>query len=534
MQCRDLLDSVSEIIFTTDLQGALLFVNRAGINLFRAPGQENKNRSYWEVVAAESQEKARHLFKLTKDQTEAGPIILECLSFDNRSIQLEVRTRLLQRQGRPIGIQGVARDVTCDMESKERRTDLAFERGLLRALLDNTPDRIYFKDRQSRFLRVNKEMAKRFSVTEQEAVGKSDFDFFTREHAQPAYDDEQQIIRSGEPVIGRIEKETFSIGKTNWVLTCKMPLLDEAGNIVGTFGISKDINDIKEAEANLEKVHKQLVDASRQAGMAEVATSVLHNVGNVLNSVNISASMIEDQIKTSKIANIGRVSNLMFQHSQDIGDFMSHDPKGLQLPGYLSQLSEHLNREQASILKEIHDLKANVEHIKEIVAMQQNYAKVGGVTERIKAVELAEDSLRINAGALVRHDVKLIKDYLDPQVEVEVEKHKVLQILVNLIRNAKYACDEMPGKEKTLTVRIAKDPANQRVRIQVADTGVGIPPENITRIFNHGFTTRKQGHGFGLHSSALAAKELGGSLTAFSEGTGKGATFTLDLPMPKL
>jgi len=136
--------------------------------------------------------------------------------------------------------------------------------------------------------------------------------------------------------------------------------------------------------------------------------------------------------------------------------------------------------------------------------------------------------LRMNSAALVRHQVQVIRDYDASAPHITVEKHKVLQILVNLIRNAKYACDESGRPDKHLTVRVTN--GDGRVRIVLADNGVGIPPENMTRIFNHGFTTRKDGHGFGLHSGILAARELGGSLNAHSDGPGRGATFTLELP----
>jgi C4-dicarboxylate-specific signal transduction histidine kinase len=161
--------------------------------------------------------------------------------------------------------------------------------------------------------------------------------------------------------------------------------------------------------------------------------------------------------------------------------------------------------------------------------MQQNYARVAGLTETIKVTDLVEDALQMNLDALARHDVKIIREF-DPQIpEITVEKHKVLQVLVNLVRNAKYACDESGKKEKCMTVRVAN--GDDRVRISVIDNGVGIAPENLTKIFNHGFTTKKEGHGFGLHSGALAAKDMGGALRAQSEGAGKGATFTLELPL---
>jgi signal transduction histidine kinase len=274
--------------------------------------------------------------------------------------------------------------------------------------------------------------------------------------------------------------------------------------------------------------HQKLMDVSRQAGMAEVATSVLHNVGNVLNSVNVSATLVAENTKKSQVHYLDKIVTLLHEHAADLGRFLTSDPKGRLLPGFLSQVAGQLVNEQHSAISELELLRQNIEHIKDIVAMQQSYAKISGVTETVKVTELVEDAVRMNAGALARHEVKLIREYSDVP-PIVVEKHKVLQILVNLIRNAKYACDDSGRPDKQLKLRVA--PTDHGVEIAVMDNGVGIPPENLARIFNFGFTTRKGGHGFGLHSGALAAKEMGGSLVAQSEGHGLGATFTIILPL---
>jgi signal transduction histidine kinase len=281
--------------------------------------------------------------------------------------------------------------------------------------------------------------------------------------------------------------------------------------------------------AELEQSHKQLLQVSRQAGMAEVATNVLHNVGNVLNSINISSGVISDRLRNSKHGNILKVANLFDEHSQDLANFLAKDVKGRQLPDFLKRLGVQLATDNQAILDEVSSLAKNVDHINDIVATQQTYARIAGVTETVRVTDLIEDAVRMNASALARHDVRFYREYDDHVPEITVEKHKVLQILVNLIRNAKYACDESGSADKKLTARVVN--GNDRVRISLSDNGVGVPPENLDRIFNHGFTTRKDGHGFGLHSGALAAKEMGGSLTVFSEGTGRGATFTLELPV---
>ncbi|MFA6289770.1 MAG: PAS domain S-box protein [Opitutaceae bacterium] len=315
-------------------------------------------------------------------------------------------------------------------------------------------------------------------------------------------------------------------GRKIWVEVHESPVV-VSGKAVGMVGALTDITGRKQAELDLETLHKRLLDVSRQAGMAEVATGVLHNVGNVLNSVNVSATLVADQVRRSKVPNVGKLSDLLHQHRADLGGYLTTDPKGKIIPAYLVTLAAELSKEQATIIAELDSLHKNIGHIKDIVAMQQSYAKTSGVVETVSIPDLIEDALRMNAGSLARHDVDVAREYLARPV-VTLEKNKALQILVNLVRNAKYACDESGRIDKLLTIRITAD--DHDVSIAVIDNGVGIPSGNLNQIFAHGFTTRKHGHGFGLHSGALAAKELGGSLTAHSDGPGLGATFILRLP----
>jgi PAS domain S-box-containing protein len=459
----------------------------------------------------------------------------------------------LDESGQVTGSVGILLDIT---ERKEVEAELAYQRDLLGTLMNHSPDSIYFKDRQSRYVRLSRseiESLRRVALShyrdahpadredslpphlgsveefEKFVIGKSDADIYGRDRAGAFGHDEAEIMRTGQPIIGKTEKTVCPDGHVVWLLTTKVPWRDQQGNIIGTFGTSKSISELKEAEMKIEDVHKQLLETSRQAGMAEVASSVLHNVGNVLNSVNTSASVVANRLKNSKVDGVARVAELLEQNRGNLTEFLSTGDRADQVVGFLKSLAQHLLAEQAAALGELRELTQNIEHIKEIVAMQQSYAKVSGVTERVNPTELVEDALRMNAGALARHEVQLAREY-DPQLsEITVEKHKVLQILVNLIRNAKYACDESGRPEKRLTMRVTN--RDGRIHIAVADNGVGITPENLARIFHHGFTTRKGGHGFGLHSGTLAAKELGGSLTVHSEGAGRGAEFTLDLPL---
>ncbi|HEX8704122.1 MAG TPA: ATP-binding protein, partial [Myxococcaceae bacterium] len=277
----------------------------------------------------------------------------------------------------------------------------------------------------------------------------------------------------------------------------------------------------------LKEVHRQLVQSARQAGMAEIATNVLHNVGNVLNSVQTAAGLARDRAHELKLEQVGRFAGLLEEHRENLGDFLQSE-RGRKAMPFLSRLSQNLVKERNELVSLLEDVNRYTEHIGSVVKLQQNYARLPRMHEPVLMEELVQDALRINAAGLSRHHVQ-VEQHLTQVPVVHTDKNKVLMILVNLISNAKYALDASPVQERHLTVRL-EFPSPDRLRVEVRDNGVGIAPEMLTRIFQYGFTTREEGHGFGLHSSALAAQELGGSLTVHSEGPGKGAAFMLQLP----
>ena len=199
------------------------------------------------------------------------------------------------------------------------------------------------------------------------------------------------------------------------------------------------------------------------------------------------------------------------------------------MPGFIIKLADSIDKELSLLQAEHEQLTSNVEHIKEIVAMQQRYARVSGSREKLSIATLVDDALQIHSAGFARNGIKVVRQYSDvPQVTVD--RHKVLQILVNLITNAKHALDESGRPDRQLTLKTGMN-GNNCLKVAVSDNGIGISPENFARLFSYGFTTKKSGHGFGLHSGASAAKEMGGQLTAYSEGAGKGATFVLELPL---
>jgi len=285
---------------------------------------------------------------------------------------------------------------------------------------------------------------------------------------------------------------------------------------------------VNERTRELEKAQGSLVEMSRRAGMAEIASGVLHNVGNVMNSVNVGASVAREAVTALPVEGLTRAVALLDENAERLADYLTTDAVGRKLPDYLRKLGLALAEEKRAILRNIDQLAEHLEHMKKIIAAQQSYAKVNGVTEVCSLEEIAEAALAINQAALRNAKIEIARSY-EKLPAVFVDRHQIMQILVNLVSNAKHALEEVERPDRRLNVSVAK--VDGGVRIEVRDNGAGIAPENLPKIFTHGFTTKKTGHGFGLHNCANAAQQMDGSLTVHSEGQGEGASFVLRLPV---
>ncbi len=287
--------------------------------------------------------------------------------------------------------------------------------------------------------------------------------------------------------------------------------------------------------ARLESVSQELLGTARRAGMAEIATGVLHNVGNVLNSVNVSASVAMRTIQGSEVSSLVKVRDILKTNQDNLAAYISQDARGKHLPTFLIELADCLAKENANLLEELKTVSTGLDHIKGIVSAQQKHAKEGALRERVSPAEIFEQAIEMDLGSTAVDRVEIVRNF-QPIASVAMDKHKVLQILINLLSNAKkaVASNNGQGRRIELTIKTSDTAEGQRLQFEVKDNGVGIDPENLAKIFSHGFTTRAEGHGFGLHSAANAAREMGGNLSVASEGAGRGAVFTLDFPLSDL
>ena len=305
-------------------------------------------------------------------------------------------------------------------------------------------------------------------------------------------------------------------------LTC-----DERGELAQVLGVVWDVTEQVQQEERRLELQMQLRDVSRYAGMAEVATGVLHNVGNVLNSLGVSATLVLATLRDSRVANVQRVAQLLIDQGDQLGAFLINDPRGREVRSYLSQLGERLCTENRALRADMQAIAGHVEHIGKIVTAQQSYARRGGITEEVDLTDLVDNAIALNFTGST--DVIVSRDYqLGPQLVLD--RHKLIQILGNLLSNARHALRDQTQGQRLLTVRI-RAATSGCLAIDIEDSGTGIDAGALQRLFEFGFTTKKDGHGFGLHTSANLAKELGGELSGYSEGWGHGARFTLRIPI---
>jgi PAS domain S-box-containing protein len=522
---REMLENVEMLAMTLDKDGKVTFCNNYFLRLTKWKRSEVIGSDWCSKFLPKE---FQHLRKRLQESMECGlipphqtnPIITN--DGDTRQIVWN-NTILRDEEGNIVGSASLGQDIT---EQDKAEVTMRQSEERFRTFFQDSPIGKCITTQVGQFLSVNRTFCNLLGYSEAELMT-MDFASVTHEDDVSLSKESALSLLSGKQSTWQVEKRYIArTGKHVWCHVTTSLLRDSDDKPLHFLTHVLDISERKRTEAEMKVINERLLVASREAGRAEFATGILHNVGNVLNSVSVASSCLAGSLQKSKAENLSKVVALIQEHESDLGDFFTNHPKGIKVPAYLASLASHLTAEQNAAIKELADLQKNIEHIKAIVTTQQNAAKNSASREKVELSELVEDALSLNRNALTRSQIELVKDFhlLPP---VTVSRHAVLQILINLIRNAMQACDGVTGP-KRITTRLSRNQGF--ISIAISDTGCGISSENLAKMFTHGFTTKTDGHGFGLHSARQAAKDMGGSLTVESEGPGRGATFILKLP----
>ena len=292
--------------------------------------------------------------------------------------------------------------------------------------------------------------------------------------------------------------------------------------------LTRKISEIEKIAERLRKAEEELEEKSQNEGMAEIAAGVLHNVANVLSSVNSSNTFIQDTAKYSKVDGLIKANKLLREHIDHIDQFIFEDPRGKKLLNYYLKLEEPLRKEREDIVSQSERLDEKISIINDVITAQQSHAMSGQITSETVLSEIVESTLSLQEDLLADYELDVTTD-LKAKTPVIAQRSKLIHVLVNFIKNAGESMEENHPENKKLTIKTWED--SYKVYLSVTDNGLGIKGENIDKIFSHTYTTKKKGHGFGLHSSANYMKEMGGKIKVSSEGRGKGTTFTLVFPI---
>jgi PAS domain S-box-containing protein len=508
----DILNVVDDAFFVLDREWRLVYANRSLCELVGRPLEELVGRPLPAVLPS-------------LERTKAHRAIAEAIGEGRGGVALdswvppgeERRWRELTVSVFGQGVLCVSRDVT---QRETIRAEIENKNALMETFVNNIPDMAWVKDRDSKFIIANKAFCDAVGMAHEFLVNNT-CDVCFGELAVKFKADDKAIMESKTQK--RIEESIIDGNqKVVWLETIKSPLRDAAGEIVGTVGIARNITERKRLNAALNT-------ASRLGGMAEVAIGVLHNVGNAINSVNVSTLLVGEKLQSKSLKLATRGMELLLAHKDDLARFLTEDPAGKALVQALPHLSPAVTREQQEIIVEMDSVRHHLGQIMQTIQVQEEYARVTSVIEKCSLDQVIDEALAFVLARCKELGIQ-VKTEVDEMLDITQDRNQIVQILANLMRNAVDALSEADRPEKAIGV-VAKKHGDERFRIEVTDNGTGISEEDQSAIFRYGFSTKRDGHGFSLHNSSAVAQALGGAITFSSDGKGRGSVFRLELPI---
>lgn len=405
---------------------------------------------------------------------------------------------------------------------KDLNDSLEKEKYYLDLLMNNMPDAIYFKDKDSKFLRVSKFMADKFGLTVKDLIGKSDFDFHDKKHAEEAFSDEQQIQQNGVPKIDYVEKNIFKDGAEHWVTSTKMPLINLEGKIIGTFGMSRDVTKIK----NLEKQqHEASLDKAVAQGKFEIASEVMHDIGNAVVGFGAILTRIKRIQEQGNQESLKQLINF-FEEQKNAVSAAIGEAKADAVIKMLTGIEQTQIRNQQETASSIAEQLKIISNIEDILNIQRKYIAGHESIERKPAnlKSIINDSLSMLFASINETAVNVSVNIADDLPLIKGDRTKLMQLMLNLVKNSIEAMDEK-SSEKNITINAYKE-GNQLV-LQVKDTGSGFDRTVADKLFNKGFTTKSNGMGQSLYNCKTIVESHEGTINISSDGLGKGAVTTI-------
>jgi len=407
------------------------------------------------------------------------------------------------------------------------KEDLQKEKYYLDSLMDNMPDAIYFKDKESRFLRVskymvNKHLANHPGATIDDLLGKTDFDLQDEKHAREAYRDEQEIQKTRTPKVDYIEKEITEDGSERWVATTKLPMLNRQDEVIGTFGISRDVTKIKLLE---KQQNEAMLDKAVAQGKFEIASEVMHDIGNAISGFGSHLTRIKRMQENGNVKNL-RSLITFFEEQKIIMDNAIGESKSAAVIKMLGGMAQTQQDNEHETIKSVTEQLNIVSNIEEILNIQRKYIS-GYESKDRKTVNLKniiDDSLSMLSGFINKSNIDVSLNIANDLPPIKGDRTKLMQLLLNLIKNSLEATEDNKH-EKNICINAFTD--MNKLILQVKDNGKGFDGEVAGQLFNRGFTTKTDGRGQSLYNCKTIVESHEGTIDIKSDGPGMGTLTTI-------
>jgi len=407
------------------------------------------------------------------------------------------------------------------------KEDLQVEKYYLDSLMDYMPDAIYFKDKDSRFIRVsrymiNKHLATHPGATINDLIGKTDFELQDEKHAREAFEDEQEIQRTGKPKIDYIEKEITDDGSERWVATTKLPMLNAHGEIVGTFGISRDVTKIKTLE---KQQHEAMLDKAVAQGKFEIASEVMHDIGNAVSGFRSYLDRIKRLQENDNLKNLKNLASF-FSDQKKILENILGEKKAEAVIQMLEGMAQTQDKNQKETIQSLTEQLNIIANIEEILNIQRKYISGYESKERKPAniKDIINDTLSMLFTSIEKNEINISLAITDDLPLIKGDRTKLMQLMINVIKNSIDAIEENKT-EKNLDISVYTE--NSKLVLQVKDNGKGFDPALTNKLFDRGFSTKENGKGLGLYNCKAIVESHEGTIDIISEGFGKGSVTTI-------
>lgn len=445
---------------------------------------------------------------------------------DSYSFVREKGLIIRDESGRISRSTGALQDITevkqTELMLKELNEDLEKEKYYLVCLMDNMPDSIYFKDKQSRFVRVSKHLAAKFGKTAEDLVGKTDFDIHNEDHARIAFNHEKEIQETRIPKIDYIEKTTGADGSERWVSSTKMPLVNGQGEVIGTFGISRDVTKIKTLE---QERHNAMLDKAVAQGKFEIASDVMHDIGNAVVGFGSYLTRIRRLQEQDKLENLQQLIRFFEKHKSGITEVIGEEKSSAVIKMLCGiALTQRSNNEEIS--RSISEQLAIITHIQEILNIQRQYISGHDSKERqpVNLRNIINDSLSMIFASIDKMSVEVSLNIANDIPIIKGDRTKLMQAMLNILRNSIEAIDVQSPEKKIAVIARRED---EQLIVQVKDSGKGFDPELGSQLFKRGFTTKSSGSGLGLYNCRSIIESHDGVIEMASDGLNKGSVTTI-------